>query len=96
MDSKCLKVADQKIAEVNYSAHYLAKLLHHWNFSVQKPAFRAYEQSPEQVRQWLEEQYPAIKRKARKQHGTIFWLDETGMRSPHHLGTSFAPKVKRP
>jgi transposase len=74
----------------------VAKLLKRWNFTAQKPAFRAYEQSPRQVRKWLTEQYPAIKRKASKQHGLIFWLDEVGMRSQHQAGTTFAPKGKTP
>jgi DDE superfamily endonuclease len=48
------------------------------------------------VRRWLQQQYPAIKRKAQRQHGTIFWLDETGIRSQHQAGTTYAPKGKTP
>ena len=48
------------------------------------------------MRRWLQQQYPAIKRKAQKQHGTIFWLDETGIRSQHQAGTTYAPKGKTP
>jgi DDE superfamily endonuclease/Winged helix-turn helix len=71
-------------------------LLHRWNFTPHKPAFRAYEQNPREVRRWLQQQYPAIKRKAQRQHGTIFWLDEAGIRSQHHSGTTYAPKGKTP
>lgn len=74
----------------------MSKLLHHWNFTTQKPAFRAYEQSPSKVRRWLEHQYPAIKQEAKRQHGLIFWLDETGIRSQHQAGTSFSPRGKTP
>ena len=62
----------------------------------QKPTFRAYEQSPRKVRKWLKEEYPAIKRKAQKQRGMVFWPDEAGMRSRHQAGTTFAPKGKTP
>jgi len=48
------------------------------------------------VQRWLKQQYPAIRRKAQRQHGTIFRLDETGIRSQHHTGTSYAPKGKTP
>jgi transposase len=71
-------------------------LLHRWNFTPQKPTFRAYEQNSREVRRWLEQQYPAIRRKAQRQQGTIFWLDETGIRSQHQAGTTYAPKGNTP
>jgi len=74
----------------------VAKLLHSWNFTAQKPAFSAYEQSPEAVRRWIEQQYPAIQQAAKKQGRLIFWLDETGMRSQHQAGTSFSPRGTTP
>lgn len=74
----------------------MLKLLQRWGFTTQKPAFKSYEQSPSEVRKWLKEKYPYIKRKAKRQHGLIFWLDEVGMRSQHQAGTTFAPKGKTP
>jgi len=74
----------------------VSRLLKHWGFTPQKPAFRAYEQSPAAVKKWLEEQYPRIKRLAQKQGGIIVWLDELGLRSTHQTGKSFAPKGKTP
>jgi transposase len=71
---------------------YLAR----WNFTVQKPLRRAYEQRPEQVRHWLEEEYPAIQAKARRQKGAIFWGDETGLRSDDVRGRGYAPRGKTP
>jgi transposase len=74
----------------------VAKLLRRWGFSPQKPVFSAYEQSPVQVRRWLTEQYPAIRRRAARQGAVVFWLDEVGLRSQHQSGTSYAPKGKTP
>ena len=71
---------------------YLAR----WNFTVQKPLRRAYEQRPEQVRHWLEEEYPAIQAKARRQKGAIFWGDESGLRSDDVRGRGYAPRGKTP
>jgi transposase len=71
---------------------YLAR----WNFTPQKPLRRAYEQRPAQVRHWLETEYPAIQAKARRQKGTIFWGDETGLRSDDVRGRSYAPRGKTP
>lgn len=71
---------------------YLAR----WHFTAQKPLRRAYEQRPEQVRHWLETEYPAIQAKARRQNGTIFWGDETGLRADDVRGRSYAPRGKTP
>ena len=56
---------------------YLAR----WGFTAQKPLRRAYEQDPAAVRRWLRRDYPAIAARAKAEGGTIFWGDETGLRS---------------
>ena len=71
---------------------YLAR----WGFTAQKPLRRAYEQSPQAVRRWLRQDYPAIVAQARAEKGTIFWGDETGLRSDDVRGRSFAPKGRTP
>jgi transposase len=38
----------------------------------QRPLFRAYQQDPEAVRTWLEEEYPAIQKLARQENGTTW------------------------
>lgn len=75
---------------------YVRKLLQHWGFTFQKPAFTAYEQDGQAVQQWLNKTYPRIKTKAQRQCGLIFWLDELGLRSQHTSGKSYAPKGKTP
>lgn len=72
--------------------HYL----HRWGFTPQKPLKRAYEQRPEAVRSWLEEEYPAIQQRAKAEDAEIHWGDETGIRSDSQHGRSFAPKGKTP
>lgn len=69
-------------------------MLKRWGFTPQKPAFRAYEQSPEAVRRWIEREYPHIRRKAQKQGAIIHWVDEVGTRSTHQAGTTYAPRGK--
>jgi transposase len=71
---------------------YLAR----WGFTAQKPLRRAYEQSPKAVRRWLRHDYPALVAQARKERGTIFWGDETGLRSDDVRGRSFAPRGRTP
>ncbi|MBD0350385.1 MAG: IS630 family transposase [Flavisolibacter sp.] len=67
-----------------------------WGFTFQKPAFSAYEQDPGEVQKWLQQQYPYIRVKAKRQQGLILWMDELGLRSQHTSGKSYAPKGKTP
>jgi len=71
---------------------YLAK----WGFTPQKPLRRAYEQDSAAVRQWLEVEYPSIRRRAKAEKARIYWGDEMGMRSDHQVGTSYGRKGKTP
>ncbi|MCA1680576.1 MAG: IS630 family transposase [Actinobacteria bacterium] len=74
----------------------VGRYLRAWGFSPQKPMRRAYEQSDEAVRRWLEERYPAIERQARKDRAEILWADEMGLRSDHSTGRSWAPVGQTP
>jgi transposase len=71
---------------------YLAR----WEFTPQKPLRRAYEQQPDAVRHWLKKDYPVIQAKARRQKGTIFWGDESGLRSDDVRGRGYAPRGQTP
>jgi transposase len=71
---------------------YLAR----WGFTAQKPIRRAYEQDPAAVRRWLRQDYPATAARAKAEGGTIFWADETGLRSDDVRGRSYAPRGRTP
>ena len=67
-----------------------------WGFSPQKPQRRALEQNPIAVRRWLEEAYPAIRARAKREGGMVLWLDEMGVRSDAAAGRSWAPVGQTP
>jgi len=67
------------------------RYLRAWGFSPQKPMRRAYEQSDEAVRRWLEERYPEIETRARRERAEILWADESGLRSDHTAGRTGVP-----
>jgi len=50
---------------------------------------RAFEQNPEEIRRWLEEEYPMIQKQARREKAEIYWGDEMGLRSDHAVGRSY-------
>jgi transposase len=71
---------------------YLAK----WGFTPQKPVRRAYERDPEKVSRWMKDEYPRIRRAAKSANATIFWGDETGLRSDHAFGRTYAKRGQTP
>src|SRR3954452_22046083 len=74
----------------------VGRYLRAWGFTAQRPARRATERRDEAVREWLENTYPAIARKARAQGCEIQWADETGLSSRANYGRSFAPRGQTP
>ncbi|HET8661796.1 MAG TPA: IS630 family transposase [Micromonosporaceae bacterium] len=79
---------------VGLSLVTIGKYLRSWRLSPQKPVRKAYEQNPEAVARWLEVDYPAIAKRARKEKAVILWLDQTGLRSDAPVGKTWAPVGK--
>ncbi|WP_185711609.1 transposase, partial [Tannerella forsythia] len=71
-------------------------ILRKWGFTPQKPKKQAYEQCPKAVQKWLNEDYPSIKERAKKENAEIYWGDETGVKNQCNHGRSYAPKGKTP
>lgn len=81
---------------VRVSLTTVGRYLQAWGLSVQKPLRRAYERNDAAIVRWLEEDYPAIARQARRAKAAIYWGDEMGLRSDHVTGTSYAPVGQTP
>ena len=75
------------------SVHRLMKIL---GFSAQKPLYQAWQQDPVLVRTWETETYPAIRAEAKRVGATIYFADESGIRSDYHTGTTWAPRGQTP
>lgn len=76
------------VLAITTTGDYLRK----WGFSPQKPKKKAYEQNDENVKKWLQEEYPDIKERAKSENAEIHWGDETGVRNQSQHGRSYAPK----
>jgi transposase len=76
---------------VEFTLQWVGQLLARLGLSPQKPLVRAYEQNPERVRAWKQEEYPKIRAQAIDQDASIFFLDEAGVRTDYHAGTTWAP-----
>lgn len=81
---------------VRVSLTTVGRYLARWGFTPQKPVRHAYERDSEAVRRWLDEEYPAIRERAKAEHALIYWGDEMGVRSDHQTGRSYAPKGRTP
>lgn len=77
---------------IKLSVWTVGRYLRRWGFTPQKPIRRAYERNPAAVQQWLNEEYPAICRRAKAQKAEIHWGDEMGMRSDHQAGRTWGRK----
>ncbi len=73
----------------------VGKYLARWGFTPQKPIKKAYEQRPEAVQAWLNEEYPEIEKRAKSQGGEIHWGDETALVNTDVRGRSYAPAGKK-
>jgi len=74
----------------------IGRLLHQLGFSCQKPLYRAYQRDSELVKQWKEQVFPQIQKRAKKEGAVIYFQDESGVRSDFHSGTTWALKGQTP
>jgi len=91
-----VRMAIKKRYKIDLPLRTVGDYLKRWGFTPQKPAKRAYEQNPEKLRQWLEEGYPEITARAKKEKAEIHWGDETGINNQAYHARGFAPKGKTP
>uniref|UniRef100_UPI001BDD7648 IS630 family transposase n=1 Tax=Pseudonocardia sp. H11422 TaxID=2835866 RepID=UPI001BDD7648 len=56
----------------------VGRLLRTMGLSPQRPLYRAYQQNPEAVARWTDEQFPAIRAAAKAEGATIYFADEAG------------------
>lgn len=74
----------------------VGEYLKRWGFTPQKPIKRLYEQSPAAVKEWLDETYPEIARRAKEEGAEIHWGDETALVNTDVRGRGYAPKGQTP
>lgn len=81
---------------IKLSETSVGRLLRQLGFTCQKPLYRAYQQNSEVVEHWKKTVFPKIKKRAKKLRATIYFEDESGIRSDFHAGTTWAPSGQTP
>lgn len=77
---------------IHLAVRTVGQYLRRWGFTAKRPRRRARDQDPEEVRQWLEETYPAIAERAEQEGAEIHWCDEVGVAADQHPGCGYAPE----
>lgn len=80
-----------KMSEVS-----VGRMLRKLGLSPQRPTHRAIQRDELSVYKWMAEDYPAIRKLAKKHNAEIFFGDESSVRSDYHSGTTWAPVGKTP
>lgn len=70
--------------------------LRRWGYTPQRPARKARKQDPEEVRRWLEEDYPAVVEQAAAEGAEVFWCDEEGVGIDDHRGRGYSRPGRTP
>jgi transposase len=81
---------------IQLSLTTIGSYLSAWGMTPQKPIRRATERNETAIRAWMEHDYPAIVKRAKKEKAEIHWADETGISNQANYGRSFAPEGKTP
>lgn len=74
----------------------VGEYLRRWGLTPQRSVRHASRQDPEEVRRWLEEQYPAVAARAKAEGAEIQWGDETGANANAARQRGYAPRNEPP
>src|SRR3954465_3401097 len=81
---------------VHLTVASVGRTLHNLGFSAQRPLYRAEQADPVAAARRREIAYPTIAAQAKAAGGTVYFVDEAGVRSDYHPGTTWAPVGRTP
>lgn len=90
--SEYIKRVYKKDVPLRSISNYLAR----WGLTCQRPTKRAYMQDDVRVRNFMENEYPAIAQKAKTEGAEIYWGDEVGVCNTENYERGFAPSGHPP
>ena len=74
----------------------VGEYLRRWGLTPQRPVRHAVRQEPEEVRRWLEDEYPALAARAKAEGAEIQWGDEMGVAAEAARQRGYAPRNEPP
>jgi len=94
-DRAAVRALIKKLFGIELTRQTVGVYLRKWGFSGKKPERRWAEQDPARVKAWLEEEYPKIKARARKEGALLLFGDEMGVRAGQTAGKTYSPRGQR-
>jgi len=84
---------------IELSKSGVSRLLGHLGLSPQRPIYKSYKQNPKEMKKYLQATFPGLLEQARRKGAAIYFVDEAGVRSDAHRGTTWGkigqtPKVE--
>jgi transposase len=93
---EAVKLLIKELYGINMPIRTVGEYLKRWHYTAQRPVKYAYERDPEKVGEWLENTYPKIKKRAKREKADIYWADETTLKASDVRGRGYGPKGKTP
>lgn len=93
---KAVRELIQDLFDIDLPIRTVGDYLNRWGFSPQKPKKKSYDQQSKAVQNWLDNEYPEVKKSAIKEGAEIHWGDETGCTNSISHARSYAPKGQTP
>jgi transposase len=81
---------------VELSKSAISRLLRHLGLSPQRPIYRSYKRNPRKMKEYLEKTFPGLQAQAQRCGATIYFVDESVVRSDAHRGTTWGKIGKTP
>lgn len=86
----------EQLFQITLTLQAISIYLKKWGFTPQRPIKRHYKQNPAEIKEWLEDEYPKIKERAKAENAEINWGDETGCQNESNYIKGYAPKGQTP
>lgn len=86
----------KKIFKTDYSVSHISDIMKQLGFTIQKPRLKYAQQNDLLVNKWIEKEYPALVKRAKKESAEIHWSDETGVQNKANSERSYGIKGKTP
>lgn len=91
-----VKTLIEKKFSINMSHSAVGRFLHSCELTPQHPIYRAIERRTIDVNNWVHNEFPKIKMLAKEEGAVIYFLDEAGVRTDYHAGTTWSLKGLTP
>jgi len=92
---KAVRELIRKECDIRMPVRTVGEYLKRWGYTAKKPSRHNRDQDPQEIKQWLEQDYPELVRKAEKEDAEIFWCDEAGVAADEHPGYGYARRGQR-